>query len=81
MSLDLQSGDEFFLYGNIFADARDEVVNGLNTGTFAFDFAGSGIASSDLSVVSDVAAVPVPAAVYLFLSGLVGLVGFKRKAA
>ncbi len=80
-SLDLKAGDEFFLYGSLLAAADGGVVNALNTGTFAFDFAGSGITSADLTMVGDVSAVPVPAALYLFVPALLGLFGFKRKTA
>jgi hypothetical protein len=81
VSLNLDSGAEFFLYGSLSAFGRNGgTANASNTGTFAFDFAGSGISSSDLTVVGNtVSAVPVPAALYLFAPAVIGLLGFKRK--
>lgn len=79
-SLNLVNGDEFYLYGSLTAFTIDGDIDALNTGTFAFDFAGAGIDSSDLITVGDVAAVPVPAAVWLMGSAMLGLFGFKRKS-
>lgn len=76
VSLAVNPNDEFFLYGQL-------NVNGA-LGVSADAWAGSNGAryildnSSNLVAVS---AVPVPAAVWLMGSALVGLLGFKRKTA
>jgi len=63
-------GDAAGLYGSI---GGIVLTGGTGfTGDFAFDFSGDGTA------VADVAPVPLPAAVWLFGAGLLGLVGVGR---
>lgn len=76
LSIDLEEGDEFVLYGALLARSFGMIADASNTGTFSF----SGSAAANISVLGNtVAPVPVPAAVWLMGSALVGLVGFRRK--
>ena len=66
---DVTGGDAAGLYGSI----GGIILGGTNfTGDFTTDFTGTG------SAVADVAPVPLPAAVWLFGAGLLGLVGLGR---
>lgn len=56
------------------------VVFGLVTATVEGQDSTGGIVSASGRVLSGVSAVPVPAAVWLFGSGLLGLIGLARKA-
>ena len=59
-------------YFALLADSGTEIING--------SWDGSGIPSDDWSAVLQVAPVPVPAAVWLFGSGLIGLIGMRKKS-
>ncbi len=73
-TLDLNNGDEFFLYGAMSAyGTNGGLSDGLSTGTFSFD-------NNNLQILGSVSAVPVPAALYLFSPALLGLLGLRRKS-
>ena len=74
-TFDVSGGDAATLYGG--AGAIGGVILSATgfTGDFTSDFVGTG------SAVSDVAPVPLPAALWLFGTGLVGLIGVGRRRA
>jgi hypothetical protein len=68
-------GDAAGLYGGIGSIGGIILSGGTGfTGDFTMDFAGTG------SAVADVGPVPLPAAVWLFGAGLLGLVGIGRNS-
>jgi hypothetical protein len=69
---DVTGGDAAGLYGSAPGGVILSGVTGF-TGDFSTNFTGDGFA------VSDVAPVPIPAAVWLFGSGLLGLAGIGRR--
>ena len=80
ISIDVMTGDEFYIYALLESHAQSGITNdsvasadAFNTGTMTFR------GSPDLVAAS---VVPVPAAIWLFGSGLIGLIGLaKRKKA
>lgn len=67
-------GDAAGLYGGVGSTGGVILSGGTGfTGDFTADFRGTG------SAVADVAPIPLPAAVWLFGTGLLGLVGLGRK--
>lgn len=73
-ALNVTGGDAMSLYGN-----AGLTLSGMNTATsFAADFVRD-FAYSDAKTVVPAAVVPVPAAAWLFGSGLIGLVGVARR--
>lgn len=70
----LTGGDAAGLYGGIGSTGGVLLSGGTGfTGDFTADFRGTG------SAVADVAPIPLPAAVWLFGTGLLGLIGLGRK--
>ena len=65
----LNSGDEFYVVGSMEAYTENGYADAWNTLSMNFQ--------DDIGLVA-VSAVPVPAAVWLFASGLIGLVGVAR---
>ena len=73
--INLSAGDDFFVVSSLRTNAeRGASADALNTLTMQFNDA------SQLQAAS-VSAVPVPAAVWLFASGLLGLMGVARRKA
>lgn len=70
ISFELNSGDEFYVIGSMGARSVDGFADGWNTLSFNFE--------DDTGLVA-VSAVPVPAAVWLFASGIVGLASIARR--
>lgn len=70
ITFDLEDGMDFYVVASMGATAKNGYANGWDTLTMDFDNA------SGLTAVS---AIPVPAAVWLFGSGLLGLVGIARR--
>ena len=71
---EVTGGDAAGLYGGVGSIGGIILSGGTGfTGDFTTDFSGSGTA------VADVAPIPLPAAVWLFGSGLLGLVGVSRR--
>lgn len=87
-NLDYQNGG-FTVFGRVIGNGMDVVdaIADLSVynagGAFAelplIGYTGGSITGANLVMVTNVAAVPVPAAVWLFGSGLLGLIGFARK--
>jgi hypothetical protein len=61
-----------------FSDNSVHIRYDVGAGNPTFDFTGG---RAQFQITTDVSAVPVPAAVWLFGSGLMGLLGFNRKRA
>lgn len=62
-----------------FSDNSIHIRYDVGAGNPVFDFIPGG--QAQFQITTDVSAVPVPAAVWLFASGLMGLLGFNRKRA
>lgn len=77
IDINLSNGDDFFVVSSLsarsFIGATADASN-----TLTMQFSGAGAAGLRAASVS---AVPVPAAVWLFGSGLIGLMGFARRKA
>lgn len=77
LDISLSYGDDFFIVSSLGANAyMGSTADAFNTLTMQF----SGVGAADLQAAS-VSAVPVPAAVWLFGSGLISLMGFARRKA
>lgn len=75
ISVDVATGDEFYLFASMHARSQagtsgDAIADAFNTGTMGFQ------GSPNLTAASSV---PVPAAIWLFGSGILALIGFRRK--
>jgi len=72
ISFDLNAGDDFYIVSSVGARSVDGFADSFNTFTMNFDD-DTGLTAATVN------AVPVPAAVWLFSSGLIGLVGVARR--
>ncbi len=72
MTFDLNPGDDFYIVTSMGARSVDGFADGWGTFTMTFDD-DTGLTAATVS------AVPVPAAVWLFASGLIGLAGIARR--
>lgn len=76
LNLSLANGDEFSIWALLYVGAGDNgQVQAMNSLDLSFSN------NAGLTSVASVSAVPVPAAVWLFGSGLLGLVGVARRKA
>lgn len=71
LSFDVLAGEQFSVYGNLYADSRDGSADAYNT--FQINFV------DNTHIQAVVSAVPVPAAAWLFGTGLVTLIGFTKR--
>jgi len=78
IELILEDGDEFFVVAQMSAYSNNGYVDAWNTLMMGFNDEFGNAADAGLTAAS-VSAVPVPAAVWLFGSGLLGLVGIARR--
>ena len=78
ISVDVATGDEFYIWALLRAKSQSGLnatsADAFNTGTMTFR------GNPDL-VAASISAVPVPAAVWLFGTGLIGLIGVARRKA
>ena len=89
LSFDVMPGDEFLIWASLDVEAvgAGAIADARNTLTMDFfDATGKVIDDSSILIaeaMADVGVVPLPAAVWLFGTALLGLVGFakRRKAA
>lgn len=72
INFDINPGDDFFVLGYLSASSRNGFAESWNTLTLEFE-------DDSYLAAADVSAVPVPAAVWLFGSGLLGLIGIARR--
>jgi len=72
ISFDINPGDDFYVVASMGAHGQNGVADAWNTLTLNFDD-DTGLTAASISNV------PVPAAVWLFGSGLLGLVGISRR--
>jgi len=72
ISFDIANGDDFYVVAELSATGQNGYADAWNTLTMAFDD------DTGLQAAS-VGAVPVPAAAWLFGSGLLALIGFARR--
>lgn len=78
LSFTLNPGDEFFVWSQLFAQGtRGGYADGYNTLTMSF-VDGTNIIPTP-SISGGIGEVPVPAAVWLFGSGLIGLIAVARR--
>lgn len=70
VAFDVVAGERFAVYGSLSAFSIDGSANAFDTLTMSF---------TDDTHISAVSAIPVPAAVWLFGSGLIGLIGIARR--
>jgi len=78
-ALDQEYRDIFFLgVSNLYVDDEGlaTIILGSNYGSLLW---GDGVNISNMVITADLVAVPLPAAVWLFSSGLVGLIGFAKR--
>jgi hypothetical protein len=73
ITFDLDPGMDFYVIASMGAESKNGFVDGWNTLTMSFD-------NDTALVAASVSAVPVPAAVWLFGSGLLGLMGISRRS-
>ena len=73
LSFMLNPGDDFYVITEVEAISKGGYADGWNTFTMSFED------DTGLTAATAVSAVPVPAAVWLFGSGLLGLVGVARR--
>lgn len=74
-------GVEYALLGSVVSDSSGQLVIGITPwdGTTAFTPKNSAIAGLQIQGELQIQSVPLPAALYLFTAGLVGLVGIARR--
>lgn len=76
ISIDVASGDEFYVWAYLRAESKSgsaaTSADAFNTGTMNF------LGNPDL-VAASTAVVPIPAAFWLFGSGLLGMIGISRR--
>ena len=75
VSFDIAAGDTFTIYAELTALTFGGYADAFSTLGMTFDD------TSSLAALGPMTAVPVPAAVWLFVSGLVGLIGVARRKA
>ena len=71
LSFDVTAGEQFSVFGHLYADSRDGSADAFHTFQTSF--------TDDTYIKAVVSAVPVPAAAWLFGSGLIALVGFAKR--
>lgn len=71
MPPELPTDIQFWAFGNIYGMDQIRISNGIHTPFFNF--------LSGEAVITEISAVPVPAAVWLFGTALIGLVGFGKR--
>ena len=76
ISIDVATGDEFYIWALLRAESQSGLAatsaDAFDTGTMSF------VGNPDLTAAS-AAVIPLPAAIWLFGSGLLGLVGIARR--
>ncbi len=71
--------DDSFNFTTDISESRRDYITLIDAYTISVDFYAHPIRADELRVVTAVSAVPVPAAAWLFGSGLIGLLGLARK--
>lgn len=77
LSFTVNAGESFGIYADLSAGSFMGTADAFNTLTLDFTTVDP---NGDLSAIAPLTSIPLPAAVWLFGSGLVGLFGFARKA-
>lgn len=73
LTFTVDDGDDFYVVAELQANAQNGFASSTNTLNMSFDN------DTGLTAVEQTTVIPVPAAVWLFASGLIGLIGIARR--